>query len=176
MVIMNLKDLSIGKKFPEEVHAIVEIPKGSKNKYEYDPELEMFVLDRVLHSAVHYPAAYGFIPQTLWDDGDPLDVLIMISEHTFPGCLVDIRPIGVLQMEDDKGGDDKLLAVASHDPHFDEIRTLNDVPSHTLKEYEHFFLTYKDLEKKKVITRGWKDEKVAIESVKRGNDLYNASK
>ena len=176
MVDMNLKDLAIGKSFPEEVNAIFEIPKGSKNKYEYDPELEMFVLDRVLHSAVHYPAAYGFIPQTLWDDGDPLDVLIMISEPTFPGCLINIRPIGVLQMEDDKGGDDKLLAVAINDPHLDEIRSLNDVPAHTLKEFEHFFLTYKELEKKKVITRGWKDEKVAIDSVKRGNDLYNASK
>lgn len=169
---MNLKDLDIGKNFPEEINAIVEIPKGSKNKYEYDPELEMMILDRVLHSSVHYPAAYGFIPQTLWDDGDPLDVLILITEPTFPGCLITIRPVGVLQMEDDKGGDDKLLAVASHDPHLNQIQKMSDIPSHTLKEIEHFFMTYKDLENKEVITRGWKDEVQAVDSVRRGNKLY----
>jgi len=173
---VNLKDLSIGQTFPNEINAIVEIPKGSKNKYEYDPELQMFVLDRVLHSAVHYPAAYGFIPQTLWDDGDPLDVLIMISEHTFPGCLIKIRPVGVLQMEDDKGGDDKLLAVASADPHLNEITKLSDIPQHTLREFEHFFLTYKDLENKTVKTNGWKDETVALDSVKRGHEMYKSAK
>ena len=173
---MNLKDLYIGKNFPNEVNSIVEIPKGSKNKYEYDPELEIFKLDRVLHSSVHYPAAYGFVPQTLWHDGDPLDVLILASESTFTGCLIEIYPIGVLHTEDDKGGDDKLLAIASHDPHLNSIRKLKDLPSHYLNEIQHFFLTYKNLENKHVKSDGWNDEKIALKTIEEAHQLYKSSK
>ena len=128
------------------VRAIVEIPKGSRNKYEIDHATGAILLDRVLYSSVHYPTDYGFIPGTHAADGDPLDVLIIAEEPTFPGCHVDVRVIGLLQMRDEKGVDEKLLAVPVADPRFDGIDDLSDVNRHLLVEIRNFFETYKELE------------------------------
>lgn len=137
------------------IEVTVEIPAGSRNKYEYDHERHRFVLDRVLYSSVHYPCDYGFIEGSLADDGDPLDVLVVISEHTFPGCVVRVRPVGVLDMADEKGHDYKILAVAHDDPRWEETQTLEDLSPHRLLEIENFFQTYKRLEGRPTDVRGW---------------------
>jgi inorganic pyrophosphatase len=137
------------------IEVVVEIPAGSRNKYEYDHEHHRFVLDRVLYSSVHYPGDYGFIEDTLADDGDPLDVLVLISEATFPGCVIRARPVGVLDMFDDKGHDYKILAVAHDDPRMDGMNVLEDLSPHRLREIEHFFDIYKELEGREVVVRGW---------------------
>jgi inorganic pyrophosphatase len=137
------------------VLARVEIPRGSRNKYEIDPAQGGIRLDRVLYSPLHYPADYGFLTDTLAEDGDHLDVLIFVYEPTFPGCLVDVRPIGVLDMRDEKGHDQKILAVPVGDPRFEGVTDLDDVPPHFLKEVEHFFTIYKTLEQKPVEIFGW---------------------
>jgi len=138
------------------VDAVVEIPRGSRNKYEFDPATGSIRLDRVLFSSVHYPGDYGFIPGTRGEDGDPLDVLILVEEPTFPGCRVSVRPIGVLHMQDEKGVDEKILGVPVADPRFDEVHDLDDLPRHWLAEVENFFETYKRLEGKHVTAEGWK--------------------
>ena len=137
------------------VEVTVEIPSGSRNKYEYDHERHRFVLDRVLYSSVHYPCDYGFIEGSLADDGDPLDVLVVIAEPTFPGCVVRARPVGVLDMADEKGHDFKILAVAHDDPRWEETVDLEDLSPHRLKEIENFFQTYKTLENRPTEVRGW---------------------
>lgn len=137
------------------IEVIVEIPSGSRNKYEYDHANNRFVLDRILYSSVHYPCDYGFIEGSLADDGDPLDVLVVISEPTFPGCVVRVRPVGVLDMADDKGHDYKILAVANDDPRWDETGTLQDLSPHRLREIENFFQTYKALEGRETDVSGW---------------------
>jgi inorganic pyrophosphatase len=149
------------------IEAIVEIPRGSRNKYEFDPATGSVRLDRVLFSSVHYPADYGFIPGTKSSDGDPLDVIILVEEPTFPGCRVLVRPIGVLITEDEKGGDEKILGVPVADPRFDDIRDLGDLPKHWLAEIENFFRTYKVLEGKETVVRGWKGVAEAIGVLKR---------
>src|SRR5882724_10324659 len=138
------------------VDAIVEIPRGSRNKYELDPATGTIRLDRVLFSSVHYPGDYGFIPGTRSEDGDPLDVLILVEEPTFPGCRVRVRPIGVLLMHDEHGSDEKILGVPVADPRFDEVTDLGDLPPHWLAEVENFFETYKVLEGKTATVEGWK--------------------
>jgi inorganic pyrophosphatase len=143
------------------VDAIVEIPRGSRNKYEYDPDTGFIRLDRVLFSSVHYPGDYGFIPGTLSSDGDPLDVLILVEEPTFPGCRVHVRPIGVLIIEDDHEVDEKILGVPTADPRFADVADLNDLPHHWLDEVEHFFETYKSLEGKSVTAKGWRGAREA---------------
>jgi len=137
------------------VEVTVEIPTGSRNKYEYDHARHRFVLDRVLYSSVHYPCDYGFIEGSLADDGDPLDVLVVIAEPTFPGCVLRARPIGVLDMADEKGHDYKILAVASDDPRWDAMRRLEDISPHRLLEIENFFKTYKTLENRPTEVNGW---------------------
>ena len=137
------------------VEVTVEIPTGSRNKYEYDHARHRFVLDRVLYSSVHYPCDYGFIEGSMADDGDPLDVLVVIAEPTFPGCVVRARPIGVLDMADEKGHDYKILAVASDDPRWDAMRRLEDISPHRLLEIENFFKTYKTLENRPTEVNGW---------------------
>jgi inorganic pyrophosphatase len=137
------------------IEVTVEIPSGSRNKYEFDHERRRFVLDRVLYSSVHYPCDYGFIEGSLADDGDPLDVLVVIAEPTFPGCVVRVRPIGVLDMADEKGHDYKILAVAHDDPRWEGASVLEDVSPHRLREIENFFETYKALEKRATDVRGW---------------------
>ncbi|SRR5579875_2209551 len=137
------------------VEAVIEIPSGSRNKYEYDHQRGIFRLDRVLYSSVHYPTDYGFIPDTLADDGDPLDILVVVEEPTFPGCYVRARPIGTLVMSDEKGLDEKILAVPVDDPRFDGITQLDQLHPHWLLEIENFFATYKALQKKVVTIQGW---------------------
>jgi inorganic pyrophosphatase len=139
------------------VEAIVEIPRGSRNKYEINRETGEIRLDRVLFSSVHYPSDYGFIPGTMGSDGDPIDVLIVVEEPTFPGCHVFVRLIGVLVMEDEKGLDEKLLAVPVADPRFNGIRDIKDLQPHWLLEIENFFVVYKNLEGgKETRIEGWK--------------------
>ncbi|MBI4496141.1 MAG: inorganic diphosphatase [Deltaproteobacteria bacterium] len=147
---------------PEVVYVVVEIPRGGRNRYEYDAKKDFFRLDRVLYSAVHYPADYGFVPATLAEDGDPIDILVMTSEPSFPGCLLEARPVGLLRMEDEKGKDEKILAVALADPHYAEVFDLAHVPPHFLREVEHFFLIYKELEGKKVRSFGWEGREAAL--------------
>ena len=159
------RDLSPGPRPPHEVTAIIEIPRGSRNKYELDKESGYIRLDRVLYSAVHYPGDYGFIPRTLHEDGDPLDVLVRINEATFPGCHIDVRPIGVLKMLDRGEPDDKILAVPIHDPYHGEYHDLADLPQHLLAEIEHFFVIYKDLEGKRMQTLGWERSDVAMQVI-----------
>ena len=147
--------LPAGSHPPEKVTAVIEIPSGSRNKYELDKDSGLFRLDRVLYSAVHYPADYGFIPRTLAEDNDPADILVLLNEPTFPGCQIDARPIGVLRMTDRGEPDDKILAVPSNDPFYEEYFDIADIPQHYLREVEHFFHIYKDLEGKRVQTIGW---------------------
>lgn len=158
-------DLPPGPHPPEEVTAIIEIPRGSRNKYELDKRSGMLKLDRVLYSAVHYPGDYGFIPRTLHEDGDPLDILVRINEPTFPGCQITARPIGVLKMLDRGEPDDKILAVPSHDPFHGEYFDIADIPRHFLSEVEHFFLIYKDLEGKRMQIVGWEKSEVAMQVI-----------
>jgi inorganic pyrophosphatase len=137
------------------IEVVVEIPSGSRNKYEYDHARGRFVLDRVLYSSVHYPCDYGFIEGSLAEDGDPLDVLVLIAEPTFSGCVVRARPIGVLDMADEKGHDYKILAVAHDDPRWEAMLALEDLSPHRLREIENFFGTYKTLERRPTDVRGW---------------------
>ncbi len=162
---LDYKTLPIGRSCPRVVNAVIEIPSGSSNKYEYDIDLGVFRLDRVLYEAVHYPHDYGFIPSTLADDGDPLDVVVMISRPTFPGCLLEARPIGMLGMVDDKGVDEKVLAVAAHDPRYDRMKDVGDVEPHVLQEIEHFFNVYKNLEGLTSVTFGWSDRAAAHDRI-----------
>lgn len=143
------------------VDAYIEIPAGSQNKYEFDEEKNAFVLDRVLYSPMHYPTEYGYLKDTLALDGDPLDILVLTTFPTFPGCVIESRVIGVLVMSDDKGQDEKLLAVPTNDPRWNEVKSLDDVSPHVLKEISHFFERYKDLENKETIIEGWKDAQFA---------------
>lgn len=169
------RDLPPGRQPPDEVTAIIEIPRGSRNKYELDKESGFLRLDRVLYSAVHYPGDYGFIPRTLHEDGDPLDVLVRINEPTFPGCQIDVRPIGVLKMLDRGEPDDKVLAVPSHDPFHGEYYDIADLPRHYLAEIEHFFHIYKDLEGKRIQIVGWEKSEVAMQVIRESIDRYAAT-
>lgn len=134
---------------------IIEIPKGSRNKYEIDKETGRIRYDRMIFSSMHYPADYGFVPDTLALDSDPLDVLVLVTEPTFPGCLIEVKTIGVFHMEDEKGPDEKLICVPVSDPIWNKAEKLSDLNPHLIKEIEHFFRVYKDLEKKKVDVKGW---------------------
>jgi inorganic pyrophosphatase len=139
------------------VPVVVEIPKGSRNKYELDHKTGRIRLDRTLFSPVHYPTDYGFVPDTLAEDGDPLDALVLLGEPTFPGCEILVRIVGMLDMADDKGPDQKLLVVPLTDPHWNHIFQIDQVPPHLLREIEHFFTVYKQLEDKTVEVFGWRD-------------------
>ena len=170
---MNLwHDVSAGTNLPETVHAVIEIPKGSRNKYEYSKTEGLLKLDRVLYSAIHYPGDYGFVPQTYFDDHDPLDILVMVNLPTFPGCLIEARPLGMFKMIDKGEPDFKILAVPVHDPHFLDYRTLSDIPKHYIVEVEHFFTTYKQLEGVQVEHLGWADEQEAKSTILYSIDKY----
>jgi len=149
--------------FPKVVRVIVEVPKGSRNKYEYDRRSGRIKLDRVLFSAVHYPADYGYVEGTLAEDGDEVDILVLIDEPTFPGCLIEAKPIGMLRMMDEKGIDNKILAVPVNDPRWSPFRDISELPPHLLVEVENFFLTYKKLEAKEVWSEGWRGFREAEE-------------
>jgi inorganic pyrophosphatase len=154
---------SARREYPELVEIVVEIPRGSRNKYEWDEHAQVFRLDRVLSSAVYYNFDYGYIEGTRADDGDHTDALLLIDEPTFPGCHVWARPIGVLEMRDDKGGDFKILCVAEGDPHQAHVERLEQVRPHRLVEIENFFDTYKMLEDKTVEIDGWQEKARALE-------------
>lgn len=170
-VYARLARLGPGKGAPEIVRTLVEIPKGSRNKYEMDEETGLIRLDRNLYTASVYPGDYGFIPGTLSEDGDPLDILIVSNEPTFSGCLIDARVVGVFYMVDGGKGDEKILAVPNRDPLYAEIEDSTDLPKHKAKMVEHFFMTYKQLEGGQTSSRGWghKDEalKIVEESIER---------
>lgn len=158
---MGLYDLPPGSRAPEVVNVVVEIPKGTRNKIEFDPRDGVFRLDRVLHSPMQYPGDYGFIPGTLSPDGDALDVIVLVTDPTFTGCVLSARVIGALEMRDEKGIDEKILAVPERDPRFGETQDLPDLQGHLLKELEYFFEVYKDLEGKETAILGWRPAEVA---------------
>ncbi len=155
---------------PHTVTVMIEIPKGSRNKYEYDPKRKVVKFDRMLFSAVHYPSDYGFIPGTLAQDGDALDALVLVWEPTFPGCVIEARPVGLFKMWDEKGPDEKILCVPLYDPLWNHIRKLSDVPPHLLKEIEHFFSIYKELEKKKTGVEGWEGLEAALRIIRESRE------
>ncbi len=159
---MNIKNLPAGKDYPEVFNVVIEIPKGSHNKYEYDEELDVIKLDRVNFTAMAHPYDYGFIPQTRSEDGDHLDAFVLLEVSAFPGCLVQGRPIGVLYMIDDGEKDEKIIAVPADDVRFNHIKDLADVSLHIQKEIQHFFEHYKDLQNKKVEILSWGNRDEAI--------------
>lgn len=168
--------VSPGTNIPHVVNTIVEIPQGTRSKYELDKETGLFKLDRYLFSSLHYPADYGFIPQTLAEDDDPLDVLVMVNEPTFSGCLIETRAIGLFKMQDRGKNDFEVLGVPNSDPLFEHYRDLKDVPKHFLKEVEHFFATYKELEGVETKSLGWASADEAIAEVKASVERYGAIK
>ncbi len=157
--------ISAGSTAPSVVNAIVEIPKGRRSKFEVDKSTGLMRLDRYLYSSSHYPGDYGFIPQTLADDGDALDVLVKVNEPTFSGCLIEARVVALFRMTDRGVADYKILGVPQTDPLFDEIRDVSDVPRHFLREVEHFFLTYKQLEGVAIDSQGWAAAEDAVAEV-----------
>jgi inorganic pyrophosphatase len=168
---MNLwHDIEPGSK--EEMNVIVEINKGSKNKYEVDKKTGLISLDRVMHTAQEFPFDYGFVPKSLWHDGDPLDVIILSTYPFSPGVLVKSRPVAIMNMIDSGEGDDKIIAVPVDDPRFNEIKDLADINPHTLKEIEHFYSTYKKLQNKVVEVKGFKGRQEAEEAFEEGLKLY----
>lgn len=168
----NYLELPTGSKAPQLVNAVIEIPLDSSIKFEYDKELHVFRLDRNLYSAVHYPGDYGFIPSTLGDDGDPLDVIVLVDRPSFPGCLMEVRPIGSLEMIDGGEADEKILCVGSKNPRFSEVTEYTQILPHMLREIAEFFGTYKNLEKKAVEIGGWKDAAFARELITKGQKAY----
>ncbi|MBI4121764.1 MAG: inorganic diphosphatase [Parcubacteria group bacterium] len=165
-------DIPLGDKAPAEFTAIIEIPRGSQNKYEINKETGLISLDRVLFGANFYPFDYGFAPQTLWDDGDALDVAVLTTNPLFSGCVVNVRPIGVMHMVDSGEGDDKVICVPTDDPRFAHIKEIGDLGEHRIKEFTHFFETYKLLNKKEVKITGIEGAAKAQEAVLKSVELY----
>ncbi|MEX2368885.1 MAG: inorganic diphosphatase [Candidatus Paceibacterota bacterium] len=157
---------------PEAINTIVEIPRGSKNKYEIDKDSGLIALDRPAHTAQDFPFDYGFVPQTWWDDGDPVDVIILASFPIHPGVLVHVRPVGIMNMIDDGDADDKVIGVPVTDPRFFNVQDIDDVNPHTLREMEHFYSTYKRLQDNVVEVAGFKDKAAAVAAFERGQELY----
>lgn len=149
-----------------DMSVLIEIPGGSRNKYERDESTGRIMLDRMLFTAMRYPADYGFIEDTLAEDGDPLDALVLVGEPTFPGCWIRATPVGVFRMSDEKGGDDKVLMVPRKDPHWSDVRELDDVNANLRKEIAHFFTVYKDLEPGETHVHGWADKATALEIIR----------
>ena len=170
----NYLELPAGEGAPDEVNVVIEIPRGQTNKYEYDKQLHVFRLDRNLYSPVHYPGDYGFIPRTLSGDGEPLDALVLVDAPSFPGCLMTVRPIGMLEMIDQGKGDEKILAVGINNPIYKDVHDYNELYPHVLLEVEHFFTIYKELEAKTTRIVGWQNAKVAREMVSRCLESYAA--
>ncbi|MBI2618070.1 inorganic diphosphatase [Candidatus Kaiserbacteria bacterium] len=170
---MNLwHDVTSGDKTPEKVNVIIEIHKGSKNKYEIDKETGLIALDRVAHTAQDFPFDYGFVPQSYWHDNDPLDVILLTTYPLMPGILVSARPVAIMRMIDSGDVDDKIIAVPAEDPRWDEVKNLTDINKHTLKEIEHFYSTYKKIQNKEVDVTGFDDVTAAKEAIMEGLKLY----
>ena len=171
---MNLwHEVSPGEKIPDEVNVIIEIGKGSKNKYEIDKETGMIALDRAMHTAQDYPFDYGFVPKTYWHDGDALDVVILSTYPLAPGILARVRPVAVMNMIDDGDNDNKVICVPVKDPRWDDVKDLADINKHTIKEIEHFFGTYKKIQNKEVSVNGFEGAEEAKAAVNEGIELYN---
>src|SRR5579884_1304548 len=170
----SLYDLDPGDDCPQLVRMIVEIPKNCGNKYEYDGKLGVFRLDRALYSPMHYPGDYGFIPGTTAADGDPLDVPVMVEEPSFPGCMVEVRPVGLLHMVDQHEKDQKILAVPNRNPRYDEIHTMDQIFPHVRREIEHFFNIYKELEGRRTATQGWDGPREARKAIAEARSAYLA--
>ena len=160
----------------EEMNVIVEIPKFSKNKYEIDKDTGIIALDRVMHTAQDYPFDYGFVPQTLFDDGDALDVVLVTTYPLAPGILVKARPVAIMEMIDGGERDDKIVAVPAEDPRFDNVKDIADLNPHFIKEMTHFFETYKKVQKKEVEVGEWYDAKTAMEAFEKSREMYEANK
>ncbi len=169
---MKLYDIDPGPDSPELVRAIIEIPKNSSNKYEYDGDLGIFRLDRALYSPMHYPGDYGFVPGTMADDGDPLDILVLVDEPSFTGCLMETRPVGVLHMVDGKENDQKILAVPNRNPRYDSIHTIDQVYPHIRRELEYFFTIYKELQSAKAKMEGWGGPREARRIINDSRNTY----
>ena len=159
----------------EPLTCFVEIPKGSRNKYEFDHDSGAIKLDRFLFSSMVYPTDYGFIPDTLGLDEDPLDAMVCVSEPTFPGCIIHVKPIALFRMEDDKGVDDKVLCVPLQDPAWNHLEELDDLPDQLRQEIAHFFSVYKDLEQKKVKVDGWYTREDAVKEIKASRERFQES-
>lgn len=173
---MNLwHDIPLGEKAPEEFNVVVEIPRGSHNKYEIDKESGLIKLDRVNYSAAFYPCDYGFAPRTLWDDGDAMDVIVITTNPIPPGILVTVRPVGLMKMTDGGESDDKVIAVPIEDIRFDELQDLEGVAKHKLRELQHFFEQNKKLKKKpvEIEVHGFFPKKDALKAIERSMELYN---
>lgn len=155
------------------MNTIIEIPKFSKNKYEIDKETGLIALDRVMHSAQDYPFDYGFVPQTLWEDGDALDVVVLTTHPLLSGILVPVRPVAIMNMIDDGDSDAKIIAVPKKDPRWDEVKDLGDINKHTLKEIEHFFATYKKVQNKEVEVQGFEGREAAQAAFLKSRELYS---
>jgi inorganic pyrophosphatase len=173
---LDFLHLPIGERCPELVNAVIEVPLGGVNKYEYDKKLNVFRLDRTLYSPVHYPGDYGFIPSTLASDGDPLDVLVLVDNPSFSGCLIEVRPIGFLEMLDQGVRDEKVLAVVNNDPRYTEVSNYTDIYTHILREVEHFFSIYKDLECKRTKTVAWHEAKEARRVILESRERFAGAK
>ncbi len=167
-----LHKLDPGAQCPEVVRMIVEIPRNCSNKYEFDTELGLFRLDRVLYSPLQYPGDYGLIPGTLAQDGDPLDVLVPADQATFTGCLLEVRPVGLLEMADEKGPDQKIVAVPERNPRYQEVCSIDQLAPHICREIEHFFDIYKELEGKETQVFGWQGPKEARQAVLQARAAY----
>lgn len=165
-------DIPAGVELPHVVNAIIEIPKGRRNKFEVDKRTGLIKLDRYLYASAHYPGDYGFIPHTHAEDGDPLDVLVMVNEPTFSGCLIETHVIGLFKMRDRDTNDFKVLGVPHSDPLFEHLRDLKDVPPHFLREVEHFFATYKELEGVEIEVIGWGGAAEATAEVEASVDRF----
>lgn len=165
-------DVNPGAEAPEKINVVIEIPKGSRNKYELDKEVGAFHLSRVLFSPMIYPGDYGFIPQSYYEDGDPLDVIVLINEPTFTGCMIEVRPVGIFRMLDKGEPDDKVLCVPTMNPFFGHIQDLKDVPPHFLREVAHFFAVYKDLEGSRTLSLGWEPAETAKRQVMHSLEYY----
>jgi inorganic pyrophosphatase len=159
-----------------DINVMVEIPKGSRNKYEWDEELGAIVLDRFLFSSVVYPLDYGFVLDTLGKDGDPLDAMVCVSEPTFPGCVIRAKPIALFKMRDDAGEDDKVICVPLKDPNWNTFTQLDDMPQQLQDEISHFFAIYKTLEKKDVTVEGWRPLEDAWASIEDGRARWAATR
>lgn len=173
---MNLwHDVPRGDNIPEEVNCIIEIPKGSPNKYEIDKETGLIALDRANYSSAPYPFDYGFVPQTLWDDGDALDIIVPSTFPLATGILVRVRPVAIMEMIDDGESDYKVIAVPVDDRRWEDVRDLEDLNPHNLKEWKHFFETYKELKEKNVIVeiKACKGRNAAIDAIKKSMTLYD---
>lgn len=173
---MSIANLPIGENVPEIINIVIEIPAGSKNKYEYDEELDVIMLDRVMYSAMAYPYDYGFVPETRCEDGDHLDVLLILDHSLFPGCVVAGRPIGMMKMIDDGEADEKLICVPAKDPRYDHITELDQLSAHLPKEIQHFFEHYKDLQNKTAQINGWCNAASAKEFIKQSQAVYASKK